>query len=226
MTTDSSVPMTVRAWFAVRVEHPEIHVGVVGVPGKDDPNVNRQVLEQALVEIAQLQLFSAGGDYGVHFVERGQLDFGEAPVPSAFHDLLEQVDGSLVLLVGGEGEGEVAVGLWFLLAHLQDFLEDGHGELWATDLHEAITENAQELRVLQFHFRHVGEDAQGEIGILLFDEEIGDVEEEGGASLVLLALLEVDGIPVPGFGFLELGEVGGLRVPLLELDGTCGSGAS
>ena len=138
--------------------------------------------------------------------------------------MAEQVDGPLVLLVGGEGEGEVAIRLGFFLAHLKDFLEYGHGKLGPPDLHEPVAEDAEQLRILQFHLGHVGKDAQGEPRLFLLEKEIGYVEEEGGTAFVFFALGQVDGIPLAFLGFLELGQVRGLGVPLLELDGACWGG--
>ena len=106
MTPDFGVTMTVKALFPVRIGHPEIHVGVVRVPGQDDPDVHGQVLEQTFVKVASCKLFATGCYDGVHFVEGGQFDLGEASVPFAFRDLAQQVDGPLVLLVGGEGESD------------------------------------------------------------------------------------------------------------------------
>ena len=156
MPPDFGIAVTVKTLFAVRVGHPEIHVGVVRVPSEDDPDVHGEVLEQTFVEVARCKLFATGCDDGIHLVEGGQFDLREASVPFAFHDLAEQVDGPLVLLVGGEGEGEVAIRLGLFFTHLQDFLEDGDRELGSSDLHEPVAEDAEQLRILQFHLGHVG----------------------------------------------------------------------
>ena len=139
--------------------------------------------------------------------------------------MAEQVDGPLVLLVGGEGESEVAVGLGFFFAHLQNFLEHGDCELRTANLHQPVAEDAEQLRILQFHLGHVGQDAQGENGLFLFQKEIGHVGEEGGTAFVFFSLGQVDGVPLSLSGFFELGQVGGLGVPLLELDGARRIGA-
>src|SRR6185437_16473715 len=90
--------VAVEHLLAVRIDHVQVDVGRVGIPGQDDANVERHVLQQARVDrgdVHRLAVSLGPGDDGVELGQGDQVDVGEARVPRAGDDLVQPVDGGL-----------------------------------------------------------------------------------------------------------------------------------
>src|SRR5262245_44798589 len=94
-------------------------------------------------------------DDRIQFGERDQLDLREAVVPRTCDHLVERIDRLLLLAVGIERESEVAIGLRLLRAQIEDLAKHCDRELGLLGLQQAISENAQNVTILEVHLREV-----------------------------------------------------------------------
>ena len=191
LAADGGRRVRVEALLAARLDDPEVHVGLVGVPRQHDADVEVEEAPQPLVERprARRPVALENRLNAVGFDERDDLDLGKARVPFAIHDFAEEREGARVV-VGRRGgaraarppvqrEREIAVRLRLLGTQAPHAIEelDRHVEL--IDLREPMREHPQQPRVLELQLGHAGEHADPEIALAVLDQVVGTIKIEG-----------------------------------------------
>ena len=214
--------MAVVGLLAVGVGDPEVDVGVVGIPGERDAQVERQVAQQALVVGLGAQRWAAACgaiDHHVELGERGHVDVGEAAVPGARHHLPQLVGTVLPLAGVVVREAEVAVRLRLVRAQALHGAQHGDRKRRLFRLQQAVAEHTQDVAVLQLHLGQVRQHPQRQLGPALGEEHVGRVEEEGGAVGEVGALVEVTLVHGLGRCGTQAACIGRIGCPGGEVDG-------
>ena len=169
----------VHALFACRLRHPQIDVGLIGVPRQRDPHVDVEQFPQSAVERRFVAVVPNERRHlrqqAIGFGDRDELDVREPLIPVAEDDIVEDrhrppivVEHRGIGVVGfanmiraiAERQREIAVRLRLFRAGGAHFLEEIDREIVLAELLQPMGDDAGQTRVRQFEFADVGEHAQ------------------------------------------------------------------
>ena len=228
----------VRALLAGGLGDPQVHVGHVGVPRQDDAQVHVQRAAQAGIEchaFPQRQALALrDGEHAVRLHQRQHLNAFEAAVPLAEDHVVEQLQGSRIVLGDApavvrpgaaarvrarrQGQGEVARRVRLLRTQLGHAGKQRHRQVVLPRLLEPACDDAQQARLVELQLQDAGQDADAHVRRSRPMEEVGAVQEEGRTTAEGLALREVDGVGAVRRRVLQRREVRRVGIPLLHRD--------
>ena len=158
----ATAAMAVIDFFTARVDHVQVDIGIVGIPGQDHAQADFHRCQQFGGNLKGCDInFGMSGQQCGQFVQGDQVDFGKTRGPGAGGDLPEQAGRALHgrSIQTCQCQCQIAVALGLFRALGQGIFERAHGQFGMIPLHQAIAQDTDHGGVFIADFSEVGEDA-------------------------------------------------------------------